>query len=190
VSVPTDLKRYYGDGDLHFITFSCYRRQQFLGTARRRDLVLRQLESTRIRYQLTVAAYVVMPEHLHLLVTEPLRGDLSAAIKALKQSISRKARGSGRQKADTRQSDLFVQSPPPRSFWQRRFYDFNVYTEKKRVEKLRYIHRNPVTRGLVKRPEDWRWSSFRYYAFGEQGPVAINVGFTPAWSSSPGKKIK
>ena len=48
-------------------------------------------------------------------------------------------------------------------FWQARFYDFNVWTERKRVEKLRYMHRNPVMRGLANSPEDWRWSSFRWY---------------------------
>jgi len=63
-------------------------------------------------------------------------------------------------------------------FWQRRFYDFNVWSGKKHVEKLRYMHRNPVTRGLVKNPEDWRWSSFRHYAFGEVGPVEIESEWT------------
>jgi putative transposase len=58
--------------------------------------------------------------------------------------------------------------------WQRRFYDFNVWTARKRIEKLRYMHRNPVARGLVQEPEQWRWSSYRSYAFGEEGAVRIN----------------
>jgi len=58
--------------------------------------------------------------------------------------------------------------------WQRRFYDFVVFSEKKRVEKLRYMHRNPVERGLVRLPEEWLWSSFRHYAYGEPGPVLVN----------------
>ena len=58
--------------------------------------------------------------------------------------------------------------------WQRRFYDFVVFTEKKRVEKLRYMHRNPVKRGLVQMPAQWLWSSFRHHAFGERGPVLVN----------------
>ncbi len=62
---------------------------------------------------------------------------------------------------------------PPR-FWQARFYDFNIWTERKRIEKLRYIHRNPVERGLVAAPEQWRWSSFRWYLCGESGAVQIN----------------
>ena len=62
----------------------------------------------------------------------------------------------------------------PQHIWQKRFYDFNVWTEHKRIEKLRYMHRNPVQRGLVASPELWRWSSFRAYFLGEGGPVKIN----------------
>ena len=65
-------------------------------------------------------------------------------------------------------------------FWQRRYYDFNVHSEKKRVEKLRYMHRNPVVRGLVTHPEDWKWSSFRHYATGMRGTVEIESFWTAA----------
>ncbi len=61
----------------------------------------------------------------------------------------------------------------PRAFWQIRYYDFNVFRQRKYVEKLRYIHRNPVKRGLVKSPELWRWSSFRDYWLGETGKMKI-----------------
>jgi hypothetical protein len=59
-------------------------------------------------------------------------------------------------------------------FWQSRFYDFNLWGQQKEVEKLKYLHRNPVVRGLVASPEDWRWSSYRSYAYGEPGLVRIN----------------
>ena len=65
-----------------------------------------------------------------------------------------------------------------RPFWQPRYYDFNVYTERKRIEKLKYMHRNPVKRGLVERPEDWQWSSFRHYMTGESGTVEIESWWT------------
>jgi hypothetical protein len=55
-------------------------------------------------------------------------------------------------------------------FWQRRYYDFNVHSEDKRIEKLHYMHCNPVKRGLVEKPEEWAWSSFRHCATGETGP--------------------
>ncbi len=62
----------------------------------------------------------------------------------------------------------------PQHIWQKRFYDFNVWSNRKHVEKLRYMHRNPVKRGLVESPELWRWSSYCAYAFGEAGPVKVN----------------
>jgi hypothetical protein len=77
---------------------------------------------------------------------------------------------------DPRQHKLFDEEPR-RAFWQARFYDFNVWTTKKRVEKLRYMHRNPVKRGLVESPEQWRWSSYRHYLLDEDGPVRVNVGW-------------
>ena len=62
----------------------------------------------------------------------------------------------------------------PRHVWQERFYDFNVWTEQKRIDKLRYMHRNPVKRGLANSPDQWPWSSFRFYMFGENGLVRVN----------------
>src|ERR1700722_12513975 len=67
-----------------------------------------------------------------------------------------------------------------RPFWSARYYDFNVFTEKKRIEKLKYIHRNPVARGLVGAPEDWVWSSFLHYADGVVGTVKIESEWTAA----------
>jgi putative transposase len=73
---------------LHFVTFSCYRRQQLLGPDTRR-LFERALERARIHCQFVVIGYVVMPEHVHLLVSEPERGLLAPAIQAIKPSVAR-----------------------------------------------------------------------------------------------------
>ena len=176
--MPSRRKRYYGNGDLHFITFSCYRRTQML-SARRRDLFLRQLESLRKQYRFVVVGYVVMPEHVHLLVSEPERRDLSVVIKSLKQAVARRVLA-GMRRRSRLQGELFPDIPP--HLWQARFYDFNVWTEKKRLEKLRYMHRNPVLRKLASSPEQWRWSSFRAYAYRERGLVAVNAMFPPKWA--------
>jgi putative transposase len=117
-----------------------------------------------------------MPEHVHLLVSEPQRATLSTAIQALKLGFVRSLPGPdpmSRKKGET-WGTLRDSASTPRHFWQARFYDFNVWTEKKRIEKLRYIHRNPVTRGLVDSPEKWKWSSFRWYLCRKIGPVKIN----------------
>ena len=172
--------RYYGGRDLHFLTFSCYQRQPLFNSAKRRDLLLEVLERVRRRYRFVVLGYVVMPEHVHLLVSEPQRDTLSTTMQALKLGFVRRLSGavvptSGRISEKWR-TPLFREQNAKEGhrFWQTRFYDFNVWTEKKRIEKLRYIRRNPVKRGLVSSPEQWRWSSYRWYFSREQGPVKIN----------------
>jgi putative transposase len=165
-------KRYYGAGDLHFITCSCYRRQPLLGTPRRRDLFLAVLEQVRKRYEFVVVGYVVMPEHIHLLIGEPQKKNPSTVMQALKLGFARRLLAQARRRRNPAQAALFEHVPQP--IWQKRFYDFNVWSERKRIEKLRYMHRNPVTRGLVSSPELWRWSSFRCYFLNEAGPVSVN----------------
>ena len=108
-----------------------------------------------------VYGYVVMPEHVHLLVSEPERAPLSIAIQMLKQVVSRKLR-----------------RPGQRRFWQVRYYDMPIWTGRKRVAKLRYIHRNPVKRGLCAEPSDWPWSSYRRYATVEIAGVEIESEWT------------
>ena len=76
--------------------------------------------------------------------------------------------------AEERRQNLPASRTSGHQIWQPRFYDFNVWTRRKRVEKLRYMHRNPVKRELVESPEMWRWSSYRAYAVGETGPVKVN----------------
>jgi putative transposase len=174
--VPAGLHRTYGAHHLHFITCSCYHRRPKLRSLRSRDRFLCILEETRQRYRFVVVGYVVMPEHFHLLMIEPPElGTASTVMQVLKQRtahalLSKKKRG------DPRQRSLFEELPRL-PFWQARFYDFNVWTTKKRTEKLRYMHRNPVKRGLVNSAEDWRWSSYRFYWLDEPGLVRVNEGW-------------
>jgi putative transposase len=139
------------------------------------DRFLEILEQTRRRYRFVVVGYVVMPEHVHLLLTEPEVGSPSTVMQVVKQRTA-KSLLPRRKRRDPRQRELFVRETQ-RAFWQARFYDFNVWTTKKRIEKLRYMHRNPVKRGLVEAPEQWRWSSYRLYLLGEAGLVKVNEGW-------------
>ena len=172
--MPSRLRRFYGAGYLHFITSSCYRRQALLGNVRNRNLFLRVLEQVRRRYDFVVVGYVVMPEHIHLLLSEPERGNPSLVMQALKQGFARRLLHRLRKKHSSCQASLWDDALNEGHIWQRRFYDFVVWSERKRVEKLRYMHRNPVKRGLVLEPEQWRWSSYRHYAYGETGTVWVN----------------
>src|ERR1700758_1658046 len=90
--MPRGLKRYYGKGDLHFITFSCYRKLPFLGTKRARDVFVRELAKVRSRYEFRLVGYVVMPNHVHLLLSEPKKGTPSKVLQVLKQCVSRRMR--------------------------------------------------------------------------------------------------
>ncbi|MGC1417104.1 MAG: transposase [Candidatus Acidiferrum sp.] len=108
------LERRYGQGDLHFIIFSCFGRRPLLGTPPSRDCFVRKLGEVRIRYSFRLIGYVVMPEHVHLLLSEPTAGDLSIVLQVLKQRVSRTLlakRADGKPIAESH-------------FWMRRFYDF------------------------------------------------------------------
>jgi putative transposase len=146
------LERWYGDHHLHFITCSCHQRMPLLGSAKNRDLFLKILSDVRNKWKFSLVGYVIMPEHVHLLFSEPSSGTPSTVMQLLKQNASRAATAKNGE-----------------TFWQRRFYDFNVWSRKKMLEKLHYMHMNPVKRGLVDDPSLWDWSSYRYYQFGEVG---------------------
>ena len=162
------LERRYGHGHLHFITCSCYRRRPLLDSTRKRDLFLKILDQVRTRYQFLLAGFVVMPEHIHLLISEPRIGTPSTVMQVLKQRVSRALRRRRRRNPD--QLNLWTEAmDAPQCFWQRRFYDFNVWSQKKKIEKLHYMHMNPVKRGLVADPKLWPWSSYRFYQFGDEG---------------------
>jgi putative transposase len=170
------LRRFYGRGDLHFVTFSCYRRRPLLGTPRARHCFVKILEQVRSRHCFQLTGYVVMPEHVHLLISEPEKGNPSKVLQVLKQKVSRALRRRPRKSSAAQLPLPFTSSrSDARAFWQRRFYDFNVWSSKKLREKLEYMHRNPVQRKLVFHPKDWPWSSWSHYEKGELGLICIDT---------------
>ena len=122
------------------------------------DLLLEVLEPTRRCFALRVYGHVVMPEHVHWLVSEPEHGLLADAVHHLKLSFAKRL-GAG-------------------VFWQKRYYDRNLRHEHELQEKLRCLHRHPVKRGLCARPQDWKWTSFRHYALWETAVVEIESEWT------------
>ena len=137
--MPHALKRLQQSQQTHFVTFTCYHRRPSFDTSDRYDLFVQVLEETRRRFAICVYGFVVMPEHVHLLVSEPERGVLADAIHCLKLTFGKRLRAG--------------------VFWQKRYYDRNVRNEQEFQEKLRYLHRNPVKRGLAEKAEEWKWSS-------------------------------
>jgi putative transposase len=174
--MPAGLKRYYGKGHLHFITFSCYRRLPLLKTMRARDVFVKELGKVRDEMGFHLLGYVVMPEHVHLLMSEPKQGTPSTVLQKLKLRVARKLRKRGGPMCAGQMRLPFAEMGEPlRAFWQARFYDFNVYSTGKKKEKLNYMHANPVIRRLVRHPRDWTWSSWGFYYGGGGGLLAIDV---------------
>jgi len=157
--MPTDLKRIYGHDDLHFLTFSCYRRAPLLSTPIARNLFVSSLSKVRGYYRFSLLVYVVMPEHVHLLVSESKQTP-SYLVSLLKKYVS---------------MDLKKDQTKAIRMWERRFYDFNVFTTHRMWQKLNYMHLNPVTRGLVENPREWPWSSFLNYQNQNRGLISIDL---------------
>ena len=186
--MPWGLKRFQESKQTHFVTFSCYHRRPLLTTDPARRTFELALERVRHTFSVRVYGYVIMPEHVHLLLSEPNRSLLADALKSLKQGVSRRLLEStdgapfkpsfGLSGELEVNGDSGVSEDSPRHFWQKRYYDLNVRDYDQFLEKLRYIHRNPVKRGLCEHPEDWEWSSFRQYAIGHEGRVEIECEST------------
>jgi len=177
--MPWGLKRYHQTRQLHFVTFSCYHRKPLLADPQVRDTFVRTLETVRRWYGFWLIGYVVMPDHVHLLLSEPERKNLALVLQMLKQMVSRNLppQVGGQSYREAKGGDI----PPqvsgdlqPQPFWQARYYDFNVWSEQKRVEKLRYIHRNPVKRGLVERPW-WSGCKIGFVWSGHSCPLPLTL---------------
>ncbi len=151
-----NLKRYYGHGDFHFIAFSCYHRFPFLRTFQARETFISSLSTIHERYRFLLVGYVVMPEHIRLLISEIPAVTRSVIVKVLKHHVSVN----------------LERCPTP--LWQPRFYDFNVGNEQTPREKLDFIHSNPLKRGLVKNPADWPSSSYLNYQPAKTGLIPID----------------
>jgi len=91
--MPSRLKRLHHSGQTHFITFCCYRRRALFLSDLTKDTFESALERVRRSYRLYVYGHVVMPEHVHLLLSEPEHETLDVAIKSLKQGVSRRLIG-------------------------------------------------------------------------------------------------
>ncbi len=185
--MPKGLHRRYGLRQLHFITCSCYRRLPLFASAHARNLFVKILDQVRDRYGFALAGYVVMPNHIHLLIGEPATGTPSTVMQVLKQRVSRQLRRKPRKTISSQQLQLPFRHANHLlpQFWQPRFYDFrvrallgasrrNVWSQSKFVEKLHYMHMNPIKRKLATHPRDWPWSSFSFYAKKETALVRID----------------
>jgi len=177
-------KRWNEAGDAHALTFSCFRRQPFLDKDRSRRWMIDGIERARERYRCHIWAYVIMPEHVHLLLwpTEP-EYSISAILNTLKQSVAKRALTFVKRNAPeflVRMEDVQPNGRRSHRFWQRGGgYDRNVTEPKTVWTTMDYIHANPVRRGLCRRPTDWPWSSALEWEQPGEGVLSIDRESVP-----------
>ncbi|MCK6485227.1 MAG: transposase [Phycisphaerae bacterium] len=176
-------RRSFNDrGHAHELTFSCYRGLPLLGKDRSRRWFVDALQAARLRHHFELWAYVIMPEHVHLLLLPGAAYDMSVILQGIKQSVARKAIGYLRDNSPHWLERLRSGGTPQKPhycFWQRGGgYDRNITRASTAWDSVIYIHRNPVKRGLAAREVDWPWSSARWYA-GLDGVVLEMDGCPP-----------
>ncbi len=147
-----------------FLTFSCHRREQLLGRPEWRDLFAGSLARARDRCGFELVGWVVMPEHAHLLIVPGRDATVPAILRSIKQPIAQRAIATWRM-ANVPILEWLRVGEDRYRYWQAGGgFDRLVRTPDELAKTLSYIHRNPVTRGLVENDTDWAWSSARWYA--------------------------
>jgi REP-associated tyrosine transposase len=181
-AVP-QLRRYYGQNHLHFLTTGTYRRARVFDSERFKRRFIATLGKLRSELDFLIVGYVLMPEHIHLLLWPGERANPSQIMQKLEGRTARfilKALRENRENSwCQRMLGRFtlpstVHDEAHFRVWQRRFYDMNIWTEKKILEKLNYMHNNPVQRSLVKEPGEWPWSSWRFYYLEDASLLAMD----------------
>ena len=172
-------RRYNESGHAHALTFSCFRRQKLLNGDRSRGWLTDAINAGRKKHRIHVWAYVMMPEHVHLLVWPTLpEYDISRFLQSVKTSVSRRAIAFVRREATWFLPRFLDQQPNGDRhyrFWQRGGgYDRNILKPCAAWKEIDYIHANPVRRRLCERPQDWAWSSAADYLGPREGPLTID----------------
>lgn len=163
------VKHFHEPGDLHELTFSCYRRLAMLTDDRDCHSLAAAIDRALPLHQFCLSAFVFMPEHVHLLVwpQDPRHAAVSAFLKSLKMSASTRIKARLAVDDPDQVLALTIRERPGKDvfrFWQEGpGYDRNLRTPEAIEGAIDYIHRNPVRRGLCARAEDWYWSSARHY---------------------------
>jgi putative transposase len=184
-------RRYNDPGHAHALTFSCFRRQPFLSRDRSRQWFIDAVERARAKHHFHIWAYVIMPEHVHLLIWPTISDySVSEILNSIKQSVSKRALLFVHREASAflaRMEDRQANGTIHHRFWQRGGgYDRNIVEPSAAHLQAEYFHNNPVRRGLCAKPENWFWSSAADYAGVRSGPLSIDRESLPRLSVAAG----
>ena len=172
-------KRWNEPGHAHELTFSCFHKLALLSKDRTRQWLVEAVGRARVRHEFDVWAYVIMPEHSHLLIHPRCHEyDMSAILTAIKWPVAIQSKRYLEKHAPQWLPRLTETTPGGRAsvrFWQRGGgYDRNVRDDRALGSMVEYIHANPVRRGLVNTPSEWRWSSAPWYDGVEDVPLQMD----------------
>lgn len=157
------LKHYDDDGSTRFVTFCCYRNGKYLLKPIAKELLIKQINVARKKHNFKLLGYVIMPEHIHLVLLPIDSMKLGLVIREIKSKMAREY-------FSKTMSDV----KGTRVFWQRRCYDHNCRSTDSVREKLIYCHNNPVIRGLVGEPGEYEWSSYNWYQGNREVPLFMD----------------
>ncbi len=173
------VRRYNVPGHVHFLTFSCYQRLPLLSNEVWRGWLGESVSAACEQQNVAIWAYVLMPEHVHLLVRPRNEAyDISRLLFQIKRPLAERVVQHLRENRSPLLAKLALPSATRRQhrFWKPGGgYDGNFWTWKKIISKAEYCHNNPVKRGLVKSPEQWRWSSFRWLEMGKRAAEPLRL---------------
>lgn len=160
-------------GGARFITFSCHRRLPLLNDPEACEDFLDALDRSRTTHGVQVFAWVLMPEHVHLLARPSEQASMGLVLRSVKMAVAKRAIDRWKQAGSTPEG-ITDQHGSPR-FWQAGGgFDRNVRDDSEFAREVNYIHRNPVERGLVAMPSEWRWSSVRWWMGERDGEFACD----------------
>jgi len=198
--VHKNLPKFNDDSYVHFTTTATYKNRPYFRNEEFCRILLEELKLYSKKYGFTLIGYVIMPDHLHLLIWwdrwEKLELSISKIMQGVKGVTARRiidllvGNGLEQMLQPTPMRREQMPSLTPKSakshrrnlryrLWQRGFYDFNIYSEEKLLEKLNYVHHNPIRDGLVLSPGDYKWSSYRLYSSESEGFLGASIPKLP-----------
>jgi putative transposase len=169
------------EGHIHYLTFSCYSKLWLFKSPELYSIFLKHLAEAREKLGFKLYGYIVMPNHVHLLLYPGLDVTVSRVLWAVKRPFAYCALGylQNRQPELYGKLEVFKGAKETHRFWQAGGgYDRNIFRDETFVHSLEYMHLNPVRKMLVKSPLDWKWSSAEFYKTRKAGLIAVDW---PEW---------
>ena len=178
------LKHFNLPGHAHELTFSCFKKQALLNKELPCQWFINSLENARRKHQFHIWAYVIMPDHVHLILfpTEQ-EYSISKILWGIKVPVTLQAISYLKKHSPDRlamMADVQPNSKTSFRFWQRGGgYDRNLTEPETIRTAIQYIHDNPVRKELVEKAEDWKWSNAGFYADRKDIPLSIDIDYLP-----------